>query len=132
MPFFERKWNSSSTISILIFTCVLFLLTLTSISCAADMPWSKGDRAHVVVIQGSAVSIESGYVTALDDDSVQVRWDASHCETRVPAERLHRYMQDARRAAELHDKDDPSFDQAVRSAGKMGLLYLLLSQRGRK
>ncbi|MBM9532238.1 hypothetical protein JWG42_18960, partial [Desulfoprunum benzoelyticum] len=59
---FERKWNFSSMIPILAVPHVFFILGCASFSCAADVSWSKGDRAHVVVIHGSAVSIESGYV----------------------------------------------------------------------
>ncbi|MGE4442701.1 MAG: hypothetical protein AB7D27_14605 [Desulfomicrobium sp.] len=132
MHLFERKWNFSSMIPILAFSHVFFILGCASFSCAADVSWSKGDRAHVVVIHGSAVSIESGYVTALDGEIIQVRWDKSHGETLVPVEGLYRFRRDAQRAAKLHGKDDTSFDQAARSAGKMGLLYLLLNQRGRK
>jgi len=109
--------------------CVLILVTLVTYSSPA-LSWSDGNRVHVVVLRGSTTRIESGYISTLDGDMCRVKWDQCDCETVVPVENLHRSLSAALKAGKKQDTADISFDDAAKSAGKMGLLYLLLSERG--
>lgn len=110
--------------------CVVIFNNLETLSCAADVAWSEGNRVYVVVLRGSTTSIESGYITGLDEDLCRVEWDLCHCETLVPVEQLHRTPRAAQRAGAMQRTGEDSFHESAQSAGKMSLLYLLLSQRG--
>ena len=115
--------------TIVFIVCVFIFIANVAYSYAG-LSWSDGSRVHVVVLRGSTTRIESGYITALDGDMCRVKWDQCDCETLVPAENLHRSLSAALRAGKKQDTGDITFDDAEKSAGKMGLLYLLLSERG--
>jgi len=115
----------------IVMICVLLFLNVAVTSSAA-LSWSNGNRVHVVVICGSATTIESGYITEIDGNMCHVKWDQCSCETLVPVENLHRSLSSAQKASEEQNRGEISYNDAAKSAGKMGLLYLLLIQRWRK
>lgn len=115
--------------TIVFIVCVFIFIANAAYSSSA-VSWSDGSRVHVVVLRGSTTRIESGYITTLDGDMCRVKWDQCDCETVVPVENLHRSLSAALKAGKKQDTGDISFDDAAKSAGKMGLLYLLLSERG--
>lgn len=94
--------------------------------------WSPGSRAHAVVLRGSTVSVESGRITALHGGLGRVMWDRCNCETLVPVRHLHRSLGAATAAGAQRNTGGMSFNDSAERAGKMGLLYLLLSRRGGK
>ena len=109
--------------------CIFIFLNIVAYSSSA-LSWSDGNRVHVVVLCGSSTSVESGYITSIDGNMCHVKWDRCDCETVVPVENLHRSLSAAIKAGERQDTCDIPFNDAAKSAGKMGLLYLLLSERG--
>jgi hypothetical protein len=96
------------------------------------LSWSHGSRVHVVVVRGSVTSVESGRITSLDGGMSRVMWDMCNCETIVPVTKLHRTLRAAMHAGAQQDSGGTTFNNSAKSAGKMCLLYLLLSQRGGK
>lgn len=121
--------TSVSTKSRVFIACILTFINVVACSSSA-LSWSDGNRVHVVVLCGSTTIIESGYITTLDGNMCRVKWDHCDCETVVPVENLHTSLSAALKAGEKQDTGDISFNAAAKSAGKMGLLYLLLSERG--
>ncbi len=130
MEYFHKLWIHSRKTALTAIACTVLALCFAPISPAAQFPWSEGDRVHVVVVRGSAKSIESGSVTGLNGDLCRVEWDLCHCETFVPVKQLYRTLRAAQRAGAMLDENDECFHESAQSAGKLGLLYLLLSRRG--
>lgn len=122
--------NHSCTIAFIGIVCIALAFGCATRSPAAEFAWSEGDRVHVVVARGSAISVESGHITELYADLCRVQWDLCDCETVVPIEQAHRTLRAAQKAEALHDADAESFHESAQSAGKLSLLYLLLSRRG--
>ena len=120
----------SCTIAFICIVCIVIALHSAKCSSAAEFTWSEGDRVHVVVARGSAISIESGHITELYGDFCRVQWDLCDCETVVPLEQAHRTLRAAQKKGAMHDADEESFRESAQSAGKLSLLYMLLSRRG--
>ena len=115
-----------------IFLCIVFFLYFVSNLYASDFPWKKGDVFYGVEYENSAANVEYGHVMAFYGDACKVKWDASRRECLVPVERLHRTFSAAQRAESLRDTDGQSFENAGKSVGRVGLLFMLLSRRGAK
>lgn len=108
------------------FMCIVFFSIM--LMSATALSWSRGSRVHAVVLRGSSMSIESGRITALDGGMSRVRWDRCNCETLVPVKHLHRSRSAALTAGADQDTAGMSLNDSAESAGKMGLLYLLLGR----
>jgi len=114
-------------IKVAVIACSIMSLNLAVSSFATELSRSNGSRVHAVVVRGSATNIESGYVINFDENICRVKWDRCNCETLIPVDKLYRSLREAKRVGELQNTEDVSFNEAAKSAGRMGLLYMLLS-----
>lgn len=131
-----RAYNPRSTgaekITGAVIAGLVLFFGIAAYAFAADESWSKGNRVHVVLGHGISTSIESGFITNVDGDVCRIKWDKCNCETLVPIDKLYRSLSQAHKAEALHRSNDVSIHEAAQSAGRIGLIYMLLSQRSGK
>lgn len=130
MRYHQPKFKTYSKKSKRIFLFAVIVASMFLSTRALSL--SHGNRVHVVVVRGSVTSVESGRITGLDGGMSRVMWDRCNCETIVPVTKLHRTLRAALHAGAQQDTGGTTFNDSAKSAGKMSLLYLLLSQRGGK
>lgn len=107
-------------------------LCVAAASAVMAQPLRIGQRVYAVVVRGTEKAVESGRVTGLRERMSRVRWDECACETRVPVENLFVSQAEADEVGARLGTDRISFNEAAGSAGRMSLLYLLLSRTARR
>jgi hypothetical protein len=111
---------------------IVFSMYCASNILASDFPWIKGDRVYGVKEGNGPIDVQSGYVVAYFGDTCRVKWDSCPSESLVPVQQMYRSSREAQRADDVRDKDGSSFKDGGKSAGKIGLLYMLMGRRGAK
>lgn len=132
MFFYNLRLIDFHKIIVFVIACIMLSLNFAAYSFATEISWSNGSRVHAVVTDGSTTNIESGYVTNFDENICRVKWDLCNCETLEPVDKLYRSLSEAQRMGAVQKTGDSSFNEAAQSAGRMGLLSMLLSPRGRE
>ncbi|MDY0204978.1 MAG: hypothetical protein RBR49_12760 [Desulfovibrio desulfuricans] len=128
----KETFIDSCIIKFTLIAFIVFSMYCASNILASDFPWIKGDRVYGVKEGNGPIDIESGYVVAYLGDTCRVKWDSCPYESMVPVQQMYRSFCEAQRADDVRDKDGSSFKNGGKSAGKIGLLYMLMGRRGAK
>ena len=120
---------NSLIIKFAIFAFIVFAVYFVTNLYAIDLKSIKKFFYNKLENTNSSSNVQSGRLMEFFHDSRNERCDSSRQECLIPVERMHQTLRSEQKADLLDDTDDQSFANSGKNVGRMGLLYMLLSQR---